>query len=139
MQIPKISPHLFDYKINPKAFINAHNFPHLDCLVEEVKRIDSDESAYTAMLNEPLFLDDFNPKDFYQKRILAFFDNIFSKGTKYFMRGEGLILYGYRTNMNLALHKFPQFSNDAINIAKFYDRIYKATKAFRKKLRFWKH
>lgn len=28
--------------------------------------------AYNAMLNELLFLDGFNQKDFYQKRILAF-------------------------------------------------------------------
>lgn len=42
--------------INPKAFINVHSFSNLDEMLEEVKRIDNDESAYFAMLREPAFL-----------------------------------------------------------------------------------
>ena len=79
MRIPKISENLIDYKINPKAFINAHNFPNLDALVEEVKRIDNDDKLYEAMRKEPLFLDNFNPKDFYEKKLFDFFYNIFSQ------------------------------------------------------------
>ena len=80
MRVPEIPLHLIEYKINPKAFINAHNFPNLNALLEEVKRIDNDDKAYEAMRNEPLFLDNFNPNEFYEKKIFEFFDYIFSQG-----------------------------------------------------------
>ena len=38
MRIPVIDEKLLDYKINPKAFINAHNFANLNALLDEVKR-----------------------------------------------------------------------------------------------------
>lgn len=140
-RIPKISPHLLDYKINPKAFINAHNFANLDALVEEVKRIDNDNKAYESMRNEPIFLDNFNPKDFYEKKILDFFDNIFSQSPNLaFRRGEGLILYGYRNSI-AKINKYDKYESlgtDALNIARFYDRIHKSTQRFRRKLKFWR-
>ena len=40
MTLPNIPPHLLEYKLNPKAFINAHNFPNLESLLQEVIRID---------------------------------------------------------------------------------------------------
>ena len=151
MRIPQISPHLLEYKINPKAFINAHNFPNLDSLVEEVKRIDNDDKAYNAMRNEPLFLDNFNPKVFYEKRILEFFDNIFSQSPNLaFRRGEGQHLNIYRKRIaNISkygdkiglLDKFSDcedLGKDALNLAKFYDKIRKSTRKFRHALKFWK-
>ncbi len=140
-RIPKISPYLLDYKINPKAFINAHNFPNLDALVEEVKRIDNDNKAYESMRNEPIFLDNFNPKVFYEKKILDFFDNIFSQSPNLaFRRGEGLILYGYRNSIAKINNydKYESLGTDALNIARFYDRIHKSTQRFRRKLKFWR-
>lgn len=79
MRIPKIPTHLMDYKINPKAFINAHNFPNLDALKDEVIRIDNDEEAFKAMLNEPLFLDDFDLLNYYDKKVFNFLDSIVSQ------------------------------------------------------------
>ena len=119
--------------------------------MEEVKRIDNDNDAYESMRNEPLFLDNFNPKEFYEKKIFAFFDNIFSQSPNLaFRRGEGQHLYNYR-NRQASLSKFgdkihllDKFSKDAdlgkdaLNIARFYDKIRKSTRKIRRKMQFWK-
>lgn len=89
-QIPHISAHLLEYGINPKAFINAHNFPNLQDLVQEVKRIDNDEKAYKEMYLQPLFLDDFNPYEYYEKKLEMFLDSIVSQDSKTALRrGDG--------------------------------------------------
>ena len=150
-RIPHIAPHLIEYQINPRAFINAHNFPNLDALVEEVKRIDNDNNAYESMRNEPLFLNNFNPKRFYEKKIFDFFDNIFTQSPNLaFRRGEGLMIHDYRKRIaNISkysdkIHLLDKFSNyadlgkDALNIAKFYDKIHKSTRKIRHKMKFWK-
>ena len=135
-RIPRISSHLFDYKINPKAFINAHNFPNLDALVEEVKRIDNDECAYSAMRNEPLFLDAFHPKAFYEKKVLEFFDNIFSQSPNLaFRRGEGLALQNYRDEI-ANMRECANFSKDTIQLAKCYNFLRKGASKVRNKLKF---
>lgn len=117
----KIPPHLLDCPINPKAFINAHNFESLDALIEEIKRIDNDNKAYQAMLREPVFLDNRNPYLEYEAKLIAFFDNIFSQNPKEaFRRGRGQHLYWYERylqNSNkvnvlyrkLRLHKMNRF------------------------------
>lgn len=98
-QIPHISAHLLEYGINPKAFINAHNFPNLQDLVQEVKRIDNDEKAYKEMYLQPLFLDDFNPYEYYEKKLEMFLDSIVSQDSKTALRrGDGThIRRRYRT------------------------------------------
>ncbi|WP_181882648.1 MULTISPECIES: glycosyltransferase family 10 domain-containing protein [unclassified Helicobacter] len=89
--LPQISLNLLEYKINPKAYINAHNFPTWEALVDEIKRIDNDERAYLAMLKEPMFLDNFNAVEFYQKRLEEFFHHIFSQPYEQaFRRGVGV-------------------------------------------------
>ncbi len=79
-RIPNIPQHLIDYKINPKSFINAHNFSTIGDLIEEVKRIDNDKQAYEEMINEPIFLDNFNPITFYENKLFIFLDSIVSQG-----------------------------------------------------------
>ena len=79
-RIPNIPSYLLDYEINPKAFVNAHNFPTFKDLIEEIKRIDNDEKAYLEMLQEPIFLNDFNPAKFYPDRIFQFLDYIIQQG-----------------------------------------------------------
>lgn len=80
MRIPNISHSLIDYEINPKAFINAHNFPTFKDLVDEIKRIDNDSYAFESMLREPIFLNNFNPHEFYATKIAAFLNRIVSQG-----------------------------------------------------------
>ena len=107
MTLPNIPPHLLEYKLNPKAFINAHNFPNLESLLQEVIRIDTDEKAYQAMLQEPIFLDNFNPFSYYEKRLFDFFDSIFSQEPqKAFRRGKGQVLEQHKTNLRKMYRKF---------------------------------
>lgn len=39
---------------NPKAFINANNYPNFASVIERVKQIDNDDKLYIDMLNEPI-------------------------------------------------------------------------------------
>lgn len=64
---------LSEYKINLKSFINVQSFSSFDEAIEEIKRIDNDDDAYTAMLKEPAFLDDVNWYEFYQTKLEQFF------------------------------------------------------------------
>ncbi|WP_285818257.1 glycosyltransferase family 10 domain-containing protein [Helicobacter bilis] len=97
MQIPHISTSMLDYEINPKAFINAHNFPTFKDLIEEIKRIDNDSYAFESMLREPIFLNDFNPHEFYATKIAAFLNRIVSQGAiQAKRRGDGFLLKAYR-------------------------------------------
>jgi len=49
---PSLSQHL-----NPKRFINVHDFNSFDAVIEEVKRLDENEEAYIDMLAQPWFID----------------------------------------------------------------------------------
>ena len=97
MRIPNISHSLIDYEINPKAFINAHNFPTFQDLIDEIKRIDNDSYAFEEMLREPIFLNNFNPYEFYTEQISAFLDHIIMQGANDAKRcGDG---YWLRTHL----------------------------------------
>ena len=63
---------------NPKAFINAHDYPDTAGLVARVKEVDSDDDLYWQMLQEPAFLPDTLDR-YSDKKIVAFFDHIFSQ------------------------------------------------------------
>lgn len=97
MRIPNISHSLIDYELNPKAFINAHNFPTFKDLVEEIKRIDNDFYAFESILREPIFLNNFSPYEFYITRVTAFLNRIVSQGAiQAKRRGDGFLLKAYR-------------------------------------------
>ncbi len=42
---------------NPNAFINCNNYASLDAVIEEIKRLDTDDEAYLRMLQTPALLD----------------------------------------------------------------------------------
>ncbi|MDD6056547.1 MAG: glycosyltransferase family 10 [Helicobacteraceae bacterium] len=65
--IPQINEKLLEYKINPKAFINAHNYESWDEVIQEIKRIDNDRDAYLQMLSEPVFIGNFDVSRWYKK------------------------------------------------------------------------
>ncbi|HEB7719163.1 TPA: hypothetical protein RZJ63_001717, partial [Campylobacter jejuni] len=91
-RIPKIPEELLDYKINPKAFINAHNFSTWQDLIDEIKMIDSNEELYYNMLSESIFIDKkFNLLDSFSDDLYCFFDNIFNQDyINAFRRGKGI-------------------------------------------------
>lgn len=39
---------------NPKSFVNAHDFPSFEAMIERIKEIDADDELYLRMLNEPI-------------------------------------------------------------------------------------
>ncbi len=89
-RIPNIPRELIEYRLNPKSFINAHNFPTMQDLMNEVIRIDNDKEAYLSMLREPVFLDNFNPFTYYDEKLFNFLDNIVSQGRENaYRRGFG--------------------------------------------------
>lgn len=65
--------------INPKAFINALNFPTLKNLAAEVVRIDQDKAAYLEMLNAPVFTETYLAATPKRLQLNAFLDAIISQ------------------------------------------------------------
>ncbi|MWV61747.1 hypothetical protein DCO58_07905 [Helicobacter saguini] len=103
MQIPRINPQDLEYILNPKAFINAHDFPTLDDLVDEVKRLDSDTLAYKQMREQDIFLNNFEPYKYYANKTFAFLDSIISQGRECALRrGVGAKLYGHERDLRYA-------------------------------------
>lgn len=89
--IAHISPHLREYTINPKAFVNAHNFATFQDLAQEVIRIDSDPKRYQEMYFQPIFVGDFDPYTYYKTKLEVFLDSIVSQGAKAALRrGDGV-------------------------------------------------
>jgi hypothetical protein len=64
---------------NEKAFINTHNFKTIQDLVEFIKYIDEDESAYRSMLKESCFVNNEIPVQFQVSHFIEFFDYIFGQ------------------------------------------------------------
>ncbi len=103
-----------EYIINPKSYINAHDFDTLDELVEEVKRIDRDDKIYNAMLSQPILLNDFDFVKFYTSKINSFLDNIFLQDKdKAFRRGKSQRTQGYI--FRLLSHQNIQNLNNTLN------------------------
>jgi len=67
-----------DY-LNPNAFINAHDFKSPEALVQRVREIDQDEDAYLAMLEEPWFPNQQEPKAWRDSTFAVFLNNIFAQ------------------------------------------------------------
>ena len=67
-----------DY-LNPNAFINAHDFKSPEALIQRVREIDQDEDAYLAMLEEPWFPNQQEPKAWRDSTFSVFPNNIFAQ------------------------------------------------------------
>lgn len=82
-KIPNIKKELLPpFRLNPKAFINAHNYSNWNDVIEEIKRIDNNQKAYEEMLSEPVFLNNFSAQDLRKydyDRIMDFLYNIFDQ------------------------------------------------------------
>ncbi|ELP9120247.1 alpha-1,3-fucosyltransferase [Campylobacter lari] len=75
-----------DFTLNPKAYINAHDFNSIEDMINEIKKIDNDNIIYKKILKEPIFLNDFDITSFYTQKLESFLDNIFSQEKKYAYR-----------------------------------------------------
>lgn len=63
--------------LNPKAFINCHEYDSLQDIVARVRKIDQDPGLYRAILAEPWFPDGVEPECFRHETIRDFLINIF--------------------------------------------------------------
>ncbi len=54
--------------INPQAIINCHEFPNLESVVEEIKRLDEDDEAYKEKLMTPILLREDMVEEYLQER-----------------------------------------------------------------------
>lgn len=72
--------------INPKAFINCHDFGSLEDVIKEVAAIDSDDQRYRAMLSEPWFVDGQEPECLRTDTIVRFLSQIFDQQPAQAMR-----------------------------------------------------
>ena len=71
---------------NPKSFINCLDYPSLDAVVEEVKRLDTDDKAYLEMLRQPALIhsDEKQKMDAELQRFLyAIFDQPLSEAKRF--------------------------------------------------------
>ena len=65
--------------INPKAFINCHDFSSMDALLARVRELDCDDDAYRAMLSEPWFINSEEPREWRDATFTNFLCNIFDQ------------------------------------------------------------
>lgn len=75
------NPDVADW-INPKAMINCHEYPDLQSVVEEVKRLNEDEDAYLEKLTQPILRDDSFIENYLAERekfIYAIIDQPYAK------------------------------------------------------------
>jgi len=59
---------------NTRRFINCHDYPDFKSVVEQVKKIDSDDALYLKMVNEPVLAYDFNVSETLEKFELFLFN-----------------------------------------------------------------
>ncbi|MBZ9729096.1 hypothetical protein LB467_05310 [Salegentibacter sp. JZCK2] len=64
---------------NPKAFINCHDFGTFEEVVAYIEKIDDNQKLFLDILNEPAFRDNKVPEHLQLKKLMEFFNNIFSK------------------------------------------------------------
>ncbi len=67
---------------NAKRFINCHDFPSFEAVIEHVKYLDTNTEAYVNMLAEPWFNDDAPPLPQDDTQLCAFLKNIFEQNPK---------------------------------------------------------
>lgn len=65
-------------QLNKKAFINISDFNSIQEAIDFIIFLDSNDSAYMDMLNEPLLLDT-NYATYFDSKLEAFFAHIFSQ------------------------------------------------------------
>ena len=65
--------------INPKAFINCHDFSSMDALLARVRELDCDDDAYRTMLSEPWFINGEEPREWKDATFTNFLCNIYDQ------------------------------------------------------------
>lgn len=75
---------------NHEAFINCHDFPSLEAVVQRVQEIDQNESLYRKMLSEPWFPNGVEPSNLKDATFANFLAHIFNQDLeKAYRRNRG--------------------------------------------------
>lgn len=64
---------------NPKAYINCHQYDSVDAVMARVRELDCDDTAYTAMLEEPCFARGAEPESLRKQAIMEWLRHIFDQ------------------------------------------------------------
>jgi|CZKI01.1.fsa_nt_gi hypothetical protein len=64
---------------NTRRFVNCHEFPNADAVVERVRQIDQNAGLFSKILAEPFFPDNNIPRSLQDETVLAQFEHIFSQ------------------------------------------------------------
>jgi len=80
-------------ELNPKRFINVHDFDSFDNVIAEVKRLDQDDQAYIDMLAQPWFVGDPPPPLTQDEVFRAWFLHIFEQDKE---QARRLTYFGFR-------------------------------------------
>ena len=68
-----------DRDFNPECFINVHEFPNFEAVVQEVKRIDEDDSLWERYVTAPIFRDGTLPEELSDESLVRFFERVFAR------------------------------------------------------------
>jgi hypothetical protein len=68
-------------EFNPKSFLNYHDFPSEEALIDRILEIDGDNDLYLQYLKEPFFPGNKPAAAYDTNRILDFFEGVFSSTT----------------------------------------------------------
>src|SRR5437879_9856632 len=66
-------------EFNPRSFLNYFDFPNQDALVERILELDRDDAKFLEALRQPYFHGDQPNEWFSSKRLLDFFERIFTE------------------------------------------------------------
>lgn len=86
-------------QFNPKSFLNYHDFPSEEALIERIIELDKDDAKYLEMMRQPYFHNDQPNLYFSRERMLDFFERIFTtkispvgRRKKWFLPGRWLLV-----------------------------------------------
>jgi hypothetical protein len=102
--------------INPKSFINLHEFPTFEDAINHIKLIDQDPNLFLNFLSEPVFIDE-NHIHIYKTKFEKFLLDIFSQDPqKAFRRGFGQFRLGIEERYKRSL--YPNINMDLLSFFK---------------------
>lgn len=88
---------------NPQRFINCHDYPSFDAVVDVVRQIDADPDMYQHMLMQPWFVGEKPPLPLDDEQFLQFFDHIIAQGPE---KARRVIYHGFTHQYHIYIKCF---------------------------------
>lgn len=110
--------------INPRAFINCHNYESFEEILKVIQYLNENEQAYLDMLSQPSFLDDTH-EVYFDNKLEEFLLNIFNQPIELaYRRGFGQ----WRCNLEKRYCKFQKTRKISNAIANSFKKVFKPFK-----------